>query len=101
MEKTEKIITLNVKAARPDKIEVTGYIIPVPYKVIDNVEYFVGVELKSEDFARYINTGEGKLDLDYIISVRPYKNCPVDDYLRSLPNFVDDPCLKETDVSDA
>lgn len=92
----KEIINIKVQQTQfPEKVEATGYIVPVPYKVVDNVMHFVGVELKPEDLKRYVSTGEGRLDLDYIVSIRPYKNCIVDDKLRAMPKFIDDPCLKE------
>jgi len=81
----------------PEKVEISGWIVPVPYVTVGFVSgqktcYFLGVEIPGDKLQEYINHGEGRLDLDYITAIYPYgDNCPLDNYILSHPKFVNKP----------
>lgn len=81
----------------PEKVEISGWIVPVPYSVVGFVSgqktcYYVGVEIPKDKLLKYINTDSGRLDLDYIIAIYPYgDNCPIDEALMKNPKFINKP----------
>ena len=81
----------------PEKVEISGWILPVPYAMTNFVSgqktcYAVGVEIPPDKLLEYINNGQGRLDLDYIQAIYPYgDNCPIDEALLKNPKFINKP----------
>lgn len=74
----------------------SGYIVNVPYALTvfpngTRIQHFLGVEIEGGYVRDYIEHGDGKLDYPHIISIRPYKGCPLDDSILKHPKFKNKP----------